>query len=87
MNFSFAPPEPLAYFDSLVQSDAGFPLLEAAAALGHMQDPELDVQAVLSEHDAWTARLRARLPADASPLPLACVEPLFLPRAGLCRQH
>ncbi len=69
MNFSFAPPEPLAYFDSLVQSDAGFPLLEAAAALGHMQDPALDVQAVLSEHDAWTARLRARLPADASPLP------------------
>jgi regulator of sirC expression with transglutaminase-like and TPR domain len=69
MNFSFAPPDPLAYFDSLVQSDAGFPLLEAAATLGHMQDPALDVQAVLSEHDAWTARLCARLPADAGHLP------------------
>ena len=66
MDFSFEPPSPLTYFASLVQSDGGFPLFEAAAALGHMRDADLDVQAALSRMDQWLMRLRKRLPADAA---------------------
>jgi regulator of sirC expression with transglutaminase-like and TPR domain len=66
MDFSFEPPSPLAYFASLVHSDGGFPLFEAAAALGHMRDADLDVQAALSRMDQWQMRLRKRVPADAA---------------------
>ncbi|MFM7505339.1 MAG: SirB1 family protein [Rubrivivax sp.] len=59
---------PLAYFASLVASDEGFPLLEAAVSLAQDDDPALDVQGVLAEVDALAQRLRARLPADAAPL-------------------
>lgn len=59
---------PLAYFASLVASDEGFPLMEAAVSLAQDDDPALDVQGVLAEVDALAQRLRARLPADAAPL-------------------
>ncbi len=59
---------PLAYFASLVASDDGFPLLEAAVALAQDDEPALDVQGVLAEIDALAQRLKARLPADAAPL-------------------
>jgi regulator of sirC expression with transglutaminase-like and TPR domain len=61
------PPSPLDYFASLVAEDDGFPTLEAAIALGQDADPDLDPQSVLLEVDALAARLKQRLPADASP--------------------
>lgn len=68
MNLSLAVPTPLEYFASLVQSDAEFPLLEAAVSLAQDEYPELDVQQVLGEVDQLLARLKHRLPADAGPL-------------------
>lgn len=61
------PPEPLAYFESLVSHDEDFALLEAAVTLGQQADASLDVQAVLCEVDRLADALRRRLPADASP--------------------
>ena len=66
MNLHFDTPTPLDYFASLVQSDAEFPLLEAAISLAHDEYPELDVQTVLDEVDQLLARLRRRIPADAA---------------------
>ncbi|WP_114968718.1 SirB1 family protein [Rhodoferax ferrireducens] len=68
MKLSLAVPTPLEYFTSLVQSDADFPLLEAAVSLAQDEYPELDVQQVLGEVDQLLARLKHRLPADAGPL-------------------
>lgn len=68
INLSFEPPNALGYFESLVQSDTGFPLLEAATCLGQMQLPDLDGQGVLSQVDTWQHRLRQRVPKDASPM-------------------
>ena len=68
MKLSLAVPTPLEYFASLVQSDADFPLLEAAVSLAQDEYPELDVQQVLGEVDQLLARLKHRLPADAGPL-------------------
>ncbi len=68
MNLSLAVPTPLQYFATLVQSDADFPLLEAAVSLAQDDYPDLDVQQVLGEVDQLLARLRRRLPADATPL-------------------
>jgi len=68
MNVSFDIPNPLDYFGSLVHSDTQFPMLEAAVALGHLREPGLDVQTVLSQVDEWQARLRQRVAADAAPL-------------------
>lgn len=68
MNLSLDVPTPLAYFASLVQSDADFPLLEAAISLAQDEYPELDVQQVLGEVDQLLARLKRRIPADAGPL-------------------
>ncbi len=68
MQLSFAPPSPLEYFATLVQSDDNFPLLEAAVSIGHIQTPELDVQSVLSQVDGWLLRLRRRVASDAAPL-------------------
>jgi regulator of sirC expression with transglutaminase-like and TPR domain len=68
MNLSLAVPTPLEYFATLVQSDAGFPLLEAAVSLAQDEYPDLDVQQVLGEIDQLLARLRLRIPADAGPL-------------------
>lgn len=65
MDLRFSAPTPLAYFRTLVQSDDHFPLLEAAASLGHDEYPELDVQQVLGDVDQLQARLRRRLTSDA----------------------
>lgn len=62
------PPTPLDYFAALVQSDDGFPLLEATACVAMDEYPELDVQTLLGDVDQLLARLRRRLPADAAPL-------------------
>ena len=68
MVFDFVVPTPLQYFSSLVQSDEHFPLFEAAASLALDDYPELDVQQVLGAVDQLLARLKRRLPSDASPL-------------------
>ena len=68
MQLDFLPPTPLAYFSALVQSDDGFPLLEAAACLGQDEYPDLAVHQVLGDVDQLLARLRRRVPADAAPL-------------------
>src|ERR1035437_8031520 len=68
MNLSLAVPTPLEYFASLVQSDAEFALLEAAASLAQDEYPELDVAQVLQDVDQLLARLKRRIPADAPPL-------------------
>ena len=68
MNLSYEAPTPLEYFASLVQSDDGFPLLEAAISLGQDEYPDVDVQKVLSEVDQMLARLRRRIPNDAGPM-------------------
>ena len=68
MKLSLTPPTALEYFASLVQSDAEFPLLEAAASLAQDEYPDLDVGQVLADVDQLAARLRRRLPADAGSL-------------------
>jgi regulator of sirC expression with transglutaminase-like and TPR domain len=68
MDFKLEVPTALAYFASLVQSDAHFPLLEAVASLGQDAHPELDIQQVLDQVDQLAGRLKQRLPADAGAL-------------------
>lgn len=68
MQLSYAVPSPLEYFAALVQSDAEFPLLEAAVSLAQDEYPDLDVQEVLGDVDQLLARLKRRVPADAVPL-------------------
>ncbi|MES2511833.1 MAG: tetratricopeptide repeat protein [Pseudomonadota bacterium] len=68
MELNLAVPSPLQYFASLVQSDEHFPLLEAAISLAQDEYPDLDVQQVLGDVDQLMARIKRRLPADASPL-------------------
>jgi len=65
MNISFTAPTTLEYFSALVQSDAQFPLLEAAISLAQDEYPHLDVQQVLGEVDQLLARVKRRIPADA----------------------
>lgn len=66
MNLSLSVPTPLEYFASLVKSDAGFPLLEAAISLAQDDHPELDVQQVLGEVDQLLARLKLRIAGSAT---------------------
>ncbi len=68
MDFKLEVPTGLEYFASLVQSDAHFPLLEAATSVAQDRYPELDIQQVLDEVDQWSSRLKKRLPADAGAL-------------------
>ena len=68
MQLNFDVPTPLEYFSSLVQSDEQFPLLEAAVCLAQDEYPDLDVQQVLGDVDQLLARLKRRLPSDASAL-------------------
>ncbi len=63
-----AVPTPLEYFASLVHSDEGFPLLEAAASIAQDEYPQLDIQQVQSEVDQLVARLQRRLAQDAPAL-------------------
>jgi regulator of sirC expression with transglutaminase-like and TPR domain len=68
MNFQFQTITPLAYFESLVQSDADLPLLEAAASLAQDEDEDLDVQQVLADVDRLLARVQQRMPDVADGL-------------------
>ncbi len=68
MQLNLAVPSALQYFASLVQSDEHFPLLEAAISLAQDEYPDLDVQQILGDVDQLQARLKRRLPADASAL-------------------
>ena len=68
MNLSLNVPTPLEYFASLVQSDADFPLLEAAISLAQDEYPDLDVQQVLGDVDQLLARLKRRLAGRRRPL-------------------
>ncbi len=68
MDFKLEVPTALEYFASLVQSDAHFPLLEAAASLAQDEYPELDIQDVLDQVDQLAGRLKQRIPADAGAL-------------------
>ncbi|MDQ5897762.1 MAG: hypothetical protein QG612_1848 [Pseudomonadota bacterium] len=58
----------LEYFAALVADDDSLSLTEAAAAIAQVGEPELDLQAVLTDLDTLAWRLRQRLPADAAPL-------------------
>lgn len=83
MDFKLEIPSPLGYFSTLVQSDEHFPLLEAAVSLAQDEYPELDTQQVLSEVDHLLARLKRRLPADASALhKLRVLNHLFFDELG-----
>lgn len=68
MNLSLTAPTPLEYFESLVQSDAEFPLLETAISLAQDEYPDMDVQQVLGEVDLMFSRLKRRLSADVAPM-------------------
>jgi regulator of sirC expression with transglutaminase-like and TPR domain len=61
-------PTPLSYFESLVEQDNSLPLCEAAAALAHIEHPDADIQSVLDAMDTHIARIKRRVPADASAL-------------------
>ncbi len=76
-------PTPLAYYSSLVQSDAHFPLLEAAATLAHDEEPDLDVQQVLDDVARILHRVKARLPKGADDLTrLATLNQVFYRNMG-----
>jgi regulator of sirC expression with transglutaminase-like and TPR domain len=64
----FEAPSALDYFASLVADDAHFSLLEAAVCIAQDEQPGLDVQGVLAQIDTLAAKLKQRLPADASAL-------------------
>ena len=68
MQLNLDVPSPLQYFSSLVQSDAHFPLLEAAVSLAQDEYPDLDVQQVLGDVDQLLARLKRRVSGDAPEL-------------------
>ena len=68
MSLNLDVPSPLQYFASLVQSDDHFPLLEAAICVAQDEYPDLDVEQVLGDVDQLLARLKRRLPVDASAL-------------------
>lgn len=68
MHLPVQAPSALEYFAALVADDASLPLLEAAITIAQDEHPGLDPQAVLGDIDAMAARLKRRLPGDASPL-------------------
>ncbi len=61
-------PGALEYFAALVADDNEFALFEAAITLAQDEHPSLDTQGVLQQLDTLAARLKNRMPADASPL-------------------
>jgi regulator of sirC expression with transglutaminase-like and TPR domain len=65
-SIDIAAPTPLDYFASLVADDASLSLIEAAASLAQDDYPELDVQGVLDELDELAARIKRRIPSDAT---------------------
>ena len=83
MNLEWATPTPLRYFATLVQSDDGLPLLEAAASLAQDEYPELDVQQVLSDVDHLAARLARRVAEGAGAMDrLRALNQLFFADLG-----
>ena len=56
MNLQLMAVTPLSYFKSLVETDADFPLLEAAASIAQDEEPQLDIQDVLASSDALLVR-------------------------------
>jgi regulator of sirC expression with transglutaminase-like and TPR domain len=64
----FERPTPLEYFAALVADDQQFSQLEAAVAVAHAVEPDLDVQGVLSAIDALAVKLKNRIAADTAPL-------------------
>lgn len=79
----FEAPTPLEYFATLVADDRHFSLTEAAIAIGQDEDPDLDVQSVLSQIDTLAARLSRRLAADAGALHrLRCLNRYFFDELG-----
>lgn len=58
----------LDYFAALVQQDDSIPLFEAALTIAQDIEPELDLTMPQAELDQLAAKLRQRLPADASHL-------------------
>ena len=83
MDLSFQSPSPLDYFASLVRSDEGLPLLEAAASLAQDEEPALDMQQVLADVDRLHQRVRSRLGQDADDLTrLAVLNQLFFRELG-----
>ena len=65
---TFETPTALEFFATLVADDASLSVVEAAAAIGHDEFPQLDTQAVLADIDALAARLKRRFPVDAVPV-------------------
>lgn len=83
MHLNFDTPSPLDYFASLVQSDAHFPLLEAAACLAQDEEPDLDVQSVLDDVARVLKKVQIRLPMDADDLTrLAMLTQVFYKEMG-----
>ena len=80
MNLQLTAVTPISYFKSLVETDANFPLLEAAATIAQDEEPDLDIQAVLASSDALLVRLKRRLKFESDPLKTLSVlkECLFL---------
>jgi regulator of sirC expression with transglutaminase-like and TPR domain len=68
MNFQLTEVTPLSYFKSLVETDADFHLLEAAASIAQDEEPMLDIQEVLDSCDALLVRLNRRLKGVSEPL-------------------
>lgn len=64
----WAAPTPLEYFTTLVRSGEAMPLLETVASIAQDDEPQLDLQALVTEVDTLLLRLKNRLPADAGPL-------------------
>lgn len=61
-------PSALDYFAALVRSDEHFPLLEAAASIALIDEPELDVESVLEEVERMVERVRSRMISSADDL-------------------
>lgn len=61
-------PTALEFFATLVADDDTLSVIEAAAAIAHVDHPMLDVESVLADIDALAARLKVRIPSDAVPL-------------------
>lgn len=83
MHLNFSTPSPLEYFASLVQSDAHFPVLEAASSLAQDEYPELDVQQVLDDVARLLKKIKGRLQASSDDLTrLAMLTQVFYKEMG-----
>lgn len=75
----------LDYFASLVQQDDSILLFEAALSLGQDEEPDLNLTTPQLEMDTLAARLRKRLPTDASHVQkLRMLNHFFYQELGFC---